>query len=146
MMETRLTNEEHAVLLMERRLGADREGRFKARRWRLFLDDERVPSAALQSKARADRETLFVYRNVDEAIWRTILWGLPSEIYFDHDLGAGTPDAIEYAHAFGHLIIEHGFELPDPFHYEVHSQNPIGKGNIEGYMDNLLKAKANGWI
>ena len=61
--------------------------------------------------------------------------GLPDFISFDHDLGEDLSgyDCAKYLVAY---CLEHQFPLPD---YQVHSQNPIGKENIERLLENFKK-------
>ena len=59
--------------------------------------------------------------------------GLPDFISFDHDLGEDLSgyDCAKYLVAY---CLEHQRSLPD---YQVHSQNPVGRENIERLLDNF---------
>lgn len=109
----------------------------------LFLDDIRFPEDInLKSEY-----TIIIARNMDDAVWYTINYGIPNQISFDHDLGfdhyiinkVSEKTGYDFVKWFGGYIIENKLKLPKDFKYQVHSQNPIGKENIEKYMKNLLK-------
>ena len=59
--------------------------------------------------------------------------GLPDFISFDHDLGEDLSgyDCAKYLVAY---CLEHKRSLPD---YQVHSQNPVGRENIERLLENF---------
>jgi len=59
--------------------------------------------------------------------------GLPDFISFDHDLGEDLSgyDCAKYLVAY---CLEHQRSLPD---YQVHSQNPVGRENIERLLENF---------
>ena len=59
--------------------------------------------------------------------------GLPDFISFDHDLGEDLSgyDCAKYLVAY---CLEHLRSLPD---YQVHSQNPVGRENIERLLENF---------
>ena len=61
--------------------------------------------------------------------------GLPDFISFDHDLGEDLSgyDCAKYLVAY---CLEHQRSLPD---YQVHSQNPVGKENIERLLENFRR-------
>lgn len=67
--------------------------------------------------------------------------GGPSLASFDHDLGDGE-DAI----SFVRWLIEKDLDsdgslIPRDFRFWVHSQNPVGKANIEGLLNSYLDFK-----
>jgi hypothetical protein len=105
--------------------------------WNLFLDDERFPPD--------DGREWMIARNIRSALEMIIYMGMPSYISFDHDLGEDEPTGYELAKILVDdaldfpLLSDHQF--PEDFSFYVHSQNPIGKANIEGLLNNYLKHK-----
>lgn len=95
----------------------------------IFLDDERDPP---------DDGRVWLVARSYEAAKALIEWfGCPYYISFDHDLGDGLTgyDLAKY-------LVEKDIEnriIPCNFTFYVHSQNPIGKANIEGLLNNYLK-------
>jgi hypothetical protein len=98
---------------------------------KLFLDDERFP---------AGDEFWLIARSSMEAINTCKLLGCPSFISFDHDLG-GDDTAMVFVHWLINYDLDHPGFIPDDFSFEVHSQNPIGKANIEGLLNSYLKQR-----
>lgn len=101
--------------------------------YRLFIDDERMPPD--------DGNQWVIARTSGEAIDILHERGVPSFISFDHDLG-GDDKAIPYVHALFDYVMDHRTVMPSGFAYYVHSQNPIGAGNIQGKMEGFI---ANVW-
>lgn len=101
----------------------------------LFIDDERLASLE-------DDEEMVVVRNYDEAIEVMKNLGCPNFVSFDHDLGDTNANGHEIAKWMVEQDLnEEGQFIPADFEYVVHSQNPIGKSNIEGVLDNYLAVK-----
>lgn len=101
----------------------------------LFIDDERI--AVLN-----DDEEMIVVRSYDEAVEVMSSLGCPNFISFDHDLGDDNANGHEIAKWIVEQDLnEEGNFIPSDFLYEVHSQNPIGKKNIEGVFENYLHVK-----
>lgn len=98
--------------------------------WTLFLDDERYPSKLTP--------TTVVCRSSDEAIRVTSKRGCPVHIDFDHDLGPGDT-SMKYISWLGNQILDDNISIPPGFTYAIHSQNPVGRKNIESYVDQLIK-------
>lgn len=96
--------------------------------WKLFLDDEREPIG----------DGWTIARTADEARALLIKKGLPRFISFDHDLGDGDNGSQLVTWLINHMI-DHGLRFPSDFSYMIHSQNPIGAGNIRGKMDGALQ-------
>lgn len=94
--------------------------------YKLFLDDERFPPE--------DGELWIVVRNYAEFLKCIANYGLPTFISFDHDLGDGK-DGYDCAKWLVEICMDCDVDIPD---FYVHSQNPIGSGDIEGYL-NCLK-------
>jgi len=59
--------------------------------------------------------------------------GLPDFISFDHDLGEDE-SGYDCAKYLVEYCIEHNLQLPK---FSVHSQNPVGKENIERLLNNF---------
>lgn len=100
----------------------------------MFLDDERMPPK--------DRQSWKIARNKTQAIILVRNYGFPHFVSFDHDLGEDEPTGYDIAKWLVELDMSgEDVTMPDDFDYYVHSQNPIGKQNIECYLDNYLKFK-----
>ena len=101
--------------------------------YNLFLDDERFPSG--------DSMDWVVVRSYDEAVAQVLNWGFPSFISFDHDLGPDEKTGYDFAKWIVELDMDHGVIDVENFEFYVHSQNPVGKENIEKLLENYLKMK-----
>lgn len=101
--------------------------------WKLFLDDEREPVG----------DGWTVCRNVAEAAAVVDVFGLPSMVSFDHDLGPGPAPAGYDNTGMGmaRWLVDRamdGAPLPADFSYYVHSQNPVGAENIRRFLGGFL--------
>ena len=69
--------------------------------------------------------------------------GMQGYISFDHDLGENERTGYDIAKLLVDLDMngEREFALPAEFEFYVHSQNPIGKANIEAYLNNYRGGK-----
>jgi len=103
----------------------------------LFVDDLRNP------EDRGFDVNSVVTRSSAE----TISWleenGVPDFITFDHDLG-GDDTAMDVVD----FLIERDLDtcgefISEDFTFNVHSDNPVGKANIEGKLNGYLKFKLN---
>jgi hypothetical protein len=105
-------------------------------RYSLFIDDERYPP-------RNDGRLWVTARDFEDVMMSLRIHGMPGHISFDHDLGAETKTGYDIVKFIVELDMEpeSGFHLPDEFTYYVHSQNPVGKMNIEKYLENYLTFK-----
>ena len=88
---------------------------------KLFIDDERFPV----------EESWVIVRSSQEAIEWVTKNGLPEFISFDHDLG-GEDTSMIFVHWFINYMLDN--KIKDEVPFFVHSQNPIGKRNIEGLL------------
>ncbi len=105
----------------------------------LFIDDERYPPRDGRpwrvARTSSDVETILFF------------YGPPLHVSFDHDLGDGEPTGHEIAKAMVEGDMDenqhsgYAVGLHEDFTYYVHSQNPIGKSNIEGLLDSYLRHK-----
>lgn len=65
---------------------------------------------------------------------------MPSFVSFDHDL-ANELTGYDVAKFLVKADIDGSATFPENFDFYIHSQNPIGKTNIEGYLKEYLKQK-----
>jgi hypothetical protein len=103
----------------------------------MFLDDERFPPN--------DGMEWIIVRTVEEALLLLKEKGFPTCVSFDHDLGITKDGQLEpTGYDFAKLLVEHDLifnQMPKDFSFTVHSQNPVGKTNIEGLLSNYLQEK-----
>jgi hypothetical protein len=92
---------------------------------RLFIDDERIPPS----------DDLIVVRSSQEAIDYIKTNGWPTFISFDHDLG-GDDTTMVFLKRLMNEIWDGKTNPPD---YHIHSANPIGKLNIQSFMESWKK-------
>lgn len=100
--------------------------------WKLFVDDIRDPVD----------ESWEVARSSSQAIQFIKIWGMPSEIAFDHDLG-GDDTSMRIIGFISEELCSSRIKLPSGFKYSIHSVNPVGRYNIKMYMDWLLQNYTN---
>lgn len=101
--------------------------------WKLFLDDERFPVDSSWAIARTPSEAfVLIEKN-----------GMPNEMSLDHDLGEGIPTGYDFVRMLSERLLDGEVILPDSFKYYVHSQNPVGKRNIEEYLNQFLRFYRN---
>lgn len=93
--------------------------------YNLFIDDERYPAGNARDWT--------IVRSYKDAVMFIGWFGLPAKISFDHDLGPDSKTGYDIAKWIVDYCLDNGLK-PD-FEYYVHSQNPIGKRNIEGLID-----------
>lgn len=104
--------------------------------WNLFIDDERFPPN--------DYREWVICRNHFEVFERVLEQGMPSYISFDHDLGEDNWTGYDIAKELVNIdmkTIDPAYKFSDNFTFYVHSQNPIGKKNIESYLNNYLSVR-----
>ena len=102
--------------------------------YKLFIDDERFP-------VLKDDEEMFIVRDYDEAVEIMRGMGCPSYISFDHDLGEGKNGYDIAKWMIETDLDEEGSFIPYDFEFYVHSQNPIGKENIEKSIGKYIELK-----
>lgn len=106
--------------------------------WALFLDDERFPPVNF-AQAYEEYRTA---RSVREATEMMELRGCPGFISFDHDLGEDQRTGLDLVKWMIHQDLEEdGKFIPRGFEFYVHSQNPIGKENIEKLLEHYLRQR-----
>jgi hypothetical protein len=125
--------------------------------WNLFLDDERnledVTWAPWQVREKYRNEEWVVARSYADAMVEILNRGFPKFVSFDHDLGHEKYTGYELAKQLVENDIISGdkesrreYKFCVNFDFYVHSQNPIGKANIEGLLNNYLRIKNAGSI
>lgn len=103
---------------------------------KLYLDDLRpLPD-----------NSYILVRNYDEAINYIKQNGIPNFISFDHDLGVDDignllPTGFDFVKWLVKMDMENIYTFPYDFSFYVHSANPVGKANIETYLNNYLRFK-----
>jgi hypothetical protein len=90
----------------------------------LYIDDIRTPQLQCWDIVRSSKEAIdWVDRN-----------GIPDLISFDHDLGGDDTSMV-----FLKQLVEK-YPKGYTFKYYIHSANPIGKLNIQSFIDSWKKA------
>lgn len=121
--------------------------------WNLFLDDERN----LEDVTWAPWHVRYMYRNEEWVIARSygdamieiLNRGFPKFVSFDHDLGDEkaytgydlAKQLVENDIISGDKESRREYKFAIDFDFFVHSKNPIGKTNIESYLNSYLKQK-----
>lgn len=105
--------------------------------YKLFLDDERSPLD----------DSWTVFRTVNQAMSYVHEFGPPTHMSLDHDLGANEQTGYDFVKQYVELLFE---KSNDDKHYDflevnlyVHSQNPVGKLNMELYWKDVQKFFGN---
>ena len=114
----------------------------------LFLDDIRNPTDCLLYM-QIKIEDIEIYRkewqtvrSYSEFVTWIVINGLPDFISFDHDLGLSElPETEEQngmtcAKWLMNYCMDNELQLPE---FLVHSQNPVGKKNVEGLLWHFRK-------
>lgn len=95
--------------------------------YKMFIDDERFPVT----------NDFVIVRNTSDAIDCVREHGIPTFVSFDHDLG-GDDTSMRFLHMLAEYMMNEDKTLPAGFSYYIHSQNPVGRDNINAYMKNLI--------
>jgi hypothetical protein len=117
---------------------------------KLFLDDIRSPKDAIGLVPSHMNQFYWandwrVVRSHDEFVDCIEKNGVPDFVSFDHDLadehykdleGNHEKTGYESAKWLVDYCVDNAVGLPE---YQVHSANPVGKKNIEGYLENAKK-------
>lgn len=120
----------------------------------LFIDDERVPANPYYGIAKPNWDgynqkemealinvmgelPIIVVRDYDKMVQVVETMGTPRHVDFDHDLGEGL-NGYDCARYFVGRYLD-GLGFPET--WAIHSQNHIGRANIERLMDNCRKFK-----
>jgi len=78
-------------------------------------------------------------RSFEEFVEYITTNGLSDFISFDHDLGEGK-SGFDCAKWLVEYCLVHDRDIPD---FSVHSQNPVGKENIEGLLEGFVRYRKN---
>ncbi len=97
--------------------------------YNMFIDDERFPPA--------NNQQWKICRSFDQVKEVIKEHGFPKHISFDHDLGDQQPTGYDIAKWMVECDLDQRV-IPDDLSFYVHSQNPIGKRNIEALLINYL--------
>jgi len=98
---------------------------------KLYIDDIRDPKTKFDKITRSSKETI-------EYLTR---YGCPDYISFDHDLG-GQDTSMIIVKWMVEMDLDMSNEwIPYNFEYNVHSANPVGKANLEGYLKCYLNTR-----
>lgn len=92
----------------------------------LYLDDLRSTPENFERVYDYDEFVNFINKN-----------GVPEFISFDHDLGEGKT-GFDCAKFLVEFCLDNGVS---DINFQVHSQNPVGKENIEKLLDNFNRVK-----
>jgi hypothetical protein len=108
----------------------------------LFLDDLRSIDMVYPDFKAKDWHIATTYNEFVNLIQK---FGLPKYISFDHDLGlesVGNDGQEKTGYDCAKWLVDYcldkGVELPL---WKVHSANPVGRKNIESYLNNFNKFK-----
>jgi len=97
--------------------------------WVLWLDDIHQPPKT---------KVCVWAKSTEEAIAFTLKLGIPQIMHLDHDLG-NDDTAMDYLKWLAEtFIIDKDQKVPT---WYVHSANPVGKANINGYLTCLANFK-----
>ncbi len=115
--------------------------------WNLFLDDERkprdvkwAPSEVYNKYITDEWEICTTKFSMIQVIFQHEKIA-PSFISFDHDLGEYESTGYDAARWLVEMDMNEVIKIPDNFTFYVHSKNPVGKENIEKYLNNYLRLK-----
>ena len=129
---------------------------------KLFLDDVRIPKDAIGLVPDKHNQFYFsndweIVTNYDDFVEYIELNGVPKYVSFDHDLGdtamdeyfrnVATKGTLDYDNIkemtgldCAKFLVEYCVDKNQPLpEYLVHSANPVGKRNIEGFLENAKK-------
>ena len=121
-------------------------------KYNLFLDDVRVPTDVTWA-AIPENQHYSVVRNYEQFISLILARGVPKYVCYDHDLAdchyvdglkGGKINYNKYVEKTGYdcakwlvdYCVRQNIKHPP---YVVHSLNPVGKKNIESYIENYNK-------
>ena len=96
-----------------------------------FIDDERKPTNLGQ---------YLILRSMVDVEHQLLTGDQILFVTFDHDLGENQPTGHDIAKLLVEKDMDCGILLPS-FCFYVHSQNPVGKANIEGLLNKYLEQR-----
>ena len=91
---------------------------------KLYLDDIRTPKT----------EGWEIVRSYDEFVEWIETNGVPDEVSLDHDLGEFKKTGYDCAKYLMNYCYHNGLPSPE---VNVHSANPVGRENIEAYVNRM---------
>jgi hypothetical protein len=100
----------------------------------MYLDDLRNPPPI---------KKWLILRSSKEAIDYVKKHGMPEYCSFDHDLGGDDTTMVFLKWLVDYDMDNGGKVIPESFHYDIHSANPVGVKNISGLLDNYLDFRKN---
>jgi hypothetical protein len=106
--------------------------------FRVFLDDIREPDWVYPD----DKTGWTICRSMGELRNVVRVFGIPTMISFDHDLGDNEPTGMDIAKWLVELDLNFK-TMPKDFQFKVHSSNPCGRENIESLLNNYLLHRNN---
>ena len=111
--------------------------------YNIFLDDERFPPSQKPRNYTSPvvSPMLLIVRCYLDFVWLIDNYGLPKFISFDHDLGEDKT-GLDCANYLVQYCLDN--DLKPIFKWFIHSQNPIGKANIDGLLKNFLEVQKTG--
>ena len=99
---------------------------------KLYIDDIRNPKGKFDKITRSSEETIeYLTRN-----------GCPEFISFDHDLGGDDTSMIIVKWLCEMDMDMSGEFIPDNFTWNIHSANPVGADNLDGYLTSYMCTKS----
>jgi hypothetical protein len=98
---------------------------------KMYIDDIRTPNGEFDIIVRSSKEAVD-YMNENTC---------PNFISFDHDLGGEDTSMIIIKYMVERDLDENKMFIPKDFTWNVHSANPVGAANIEGYLRSYLKSR-----
>ena len=114
--------------------------------WYLFLDDLREISFLDEKKYEKNLKYVegpwIIARSMEEALSLIEKKGMPKVISFDHDLGHEVPTGFDLTKWLVEKDLDENI-FPEGFDFQVHSDNPVGRDNIIGLLDQYLSFKKN---
>lgn len=98
----------------------------------LHIDDQWDDPA---TPNRRPPDNYAVARSSEQAIDHTEAFGVPEKLSLDYDLGYGDTVMV-----YLRYLTENHYDAPIP-EYRIHSENPIGRLNIESLMESWRRSK-----
>lgn len=108
----------------------------KRKSYNVFFDDIRTLDMVYPGQ---EEKFDFVVRTIDEFKEMIELYGIPSFVSFDHDLGLnkdGSP--AEVYEVIKWIVYEKELDISE-MDFAIHSDNPVGAENIESLLNNWKK-------
>jgi hypothetical protein len=102
--------------------------------WALFLDDQRSP--------RDNDPRWVIARSVEAAIAEVEARGMPELASLDFDLGYGRKTGLDFARWLVAWMTAQGIDLWNLINFNVHSQHPTGRIELQRYLGDRLQEAA----